>query len=234
MVPDALAAPAIWVSRAGSSAEPRDFRGQPLGCEIRLHDAHRPARLGQHAGIGELVLIECVRQRHQNGGPADGGKLGHGGSAGARDDEMSGGHARRQVGKERRALGGDAEARIGRAHDVDVLGAHLLHDAQTRAHALRQALDGRRHDLGHDMRALAAAEHQKTQSLVRRRRAVGRCRCRDHGGRTGLPVKLILPCSFASSRASARKPVAIVLTRDASSRLARPMTPFCSCSTVGT
>ena len=37
-------------------------------------------------------------------------------------------HARRQVGKERRAFGGDAEPDVNRAHAVEVLGARLLHD----------------------------------------------------------------------------------------------------------
>ena len=67
---------------ATSSAASRSRR------EAALLDADGAARVRQHAGIGKLVLIERMRQRHQNGGPADGGKLGHGGGAGAGHDQM--------------------------------------------------------------------------------------------------------------------------------------------------
>src|SRR5262249_37043052 len=43
--------------RAGKRA---DFARQPIGREIVLAQAHRPARLLQHAGIGGLILIERV------------------------------------------------------------------------------------------------------------------------------------------------------------------------------
>ena len=112
MVPADLAACAMRARRAGVAGQSRDLRGQALGREVALLDADRPAGGLQHAGIDELVLIERMRQRHQDGRPADGGKLGHRGGAGAGDHQMGGRHARRQVGKERRDLGGDAEPGI--------------------------------------------------------------------------------------------------------------------------
>ena len=50
-----------------------DLRRQTLRRKIALLDADRSASLRQHAGIGELVLIQGMRQRHQDRGPADGG-----------------------------------------------------------------------------------------------------------------------------------------------------------------
>src|SRR5712664_2255863 len=58
--------------RAGKRAE---FGRQPIGREIILPQAHRPARLLQHAGIGGLILVERVGQRHQDGRPPDGGEF---------------------------------------------------------------------------------------------------------------------------------------------------------------
>ena len=48
--------------------EAGDLGGEPLGRERRLLDPHRAARLRQHAGIGHLVLVERMRQRHQMAG----------------------------------------------------------------------------------------------------------------------------------------------------------------------
>ena len=131
-------------------------------------------------------------------------------------------------------LGGDAEPGISRAHRVEVLGARLLHDAKPRAQIGGEPLDCRRHDLGHHARALAAAEHQQAQLSARLRRGIGRRRRGDHlaAHRIAGEGHLALP-ERGSSFASVRKPVAIAVTRPASRRLARPMTPFCSCSTVG-
>ena len=48
-----------------------DFGGKTFRGEIALLEQNRAPGLCQHAGIGALVLIERMRQRHQNGGPAD-------------------------------------------------------------------------------------------------------------------------------------------------------------------
>ena len=109
-------------------------------------------------------------------------KLGHRRGAGARHDQMRRRHALRQIGKERRAFGCNAEPRIDLAHGVEVFRARLLHDAQPRAHIGAEALDRLRHDLRHHMRALAAAEHEQPQRAARLRRGIGRGRRRDHGG----------------------------------------------------
>ena len=52
--------------------------------------------------------------------------------------------------------------------------------------------------------------------------------------RIGFPLNVILLRQRRLKFFSVRNPVAIAVTRGASSRLARPITPFCSCSTVGT
>src|SRR5215472_17162340 len=43
-----------FLRRAGKRG---DLRRQPIGREVLLLEPHRPARRGQHAGIGGLVLI---------------------------------------------------------------------------------------------------------------------------------------------------------------------------------
>ena len=98
VVPADLAACAMRGEAAGSVGSSRAISGgQAIGGEIALLDADRPARFRQHAGIGELILIQRVRQRHQDRRPADGGQLRHRRGAGARNRQMRGRHARRQV-----------------------------------------------------------------------------------------------------------------------------------------
>src|SRR5215472_10163984 len=53
----------------GLGGEPRNFGGETIGRELALRDPQAPARLRQHAGICELVLIDRSRQRHQDRGP---------------------------------------------------------------------------------------------------------------------------------------------------------------------
>ena len=102
---------------------------------------------------------------------------------------MGGGHARRQVRKERRGLGGNAELGVGALHGLDVLGARLLHDRQADQQRRRDMLDRFRHDLGHHARALAAAENQQPQFSAYVRRGVGRAAAAITSARIGLPVK---------------------------------------------
>ena len=56
---------------------------------------------------------------------------------------------------------------------LDVLLARLLHDGETLAHLGRQTLKRRRHSLGEEARALAAAEDEEQQPASRLRRLVG-------------------------------------------------------------
>ena len=76
--------PADGAGAFGHRRQPRrlggkhgDFRGQPVGREISLRNPKRAARLRQHAGIGELILIDRAGQRDQDRGAADGAKFGH-------------------------------------------------------------------------------------------------------------------------------------------------------------
>ena len=67
----AARAAAISASRCGSAAKRGDLRREPIRRELVLRNADRAAGLHQHAGIGELVLVDRARQRHQDRGPAD-------------------------------------------------------------------------------------------------------------------------------------------------------------------
>ena len=112
---------------------------------------------------------------------------------------MRGGDARRQVGEERRDLGGDAQPRVGLAHARQILVARLLGEQQPRAQRRVEPLDRRRHDLGHDARALAAAEHQQAQRARPAPAAAnGVAAAAITAGRTGLPVRVALAASAGS------------------------------------
>ena len=50
---------------------------------------------------------------------------------------------------------------------------------------------------------------------------------------SGLPVQRVLAAIAPWAPFSMGKPVAMILTREARKRLARPITAFCSCSSVG-
>ena len=169
-------------------------------------------------------------------GPADRGEFRHGRGAGARDHQMARRHPRRQIGEERRDLGRDADA----AHRCRARAAISSSRAcctmlQPRPQTRLEPLDRRRHDVRHDARALAAAEHQQAEAArpasERRDRAsppprsppaAPDCRC----GSSWRPA----PDRLSSTPA---KPVAIAVTRGASKRLARPITAFCSWIMVG-
>ena len=57
--------------------------GEPLGGEIGLLHHQSRAGLLEQGGVGRLVLVERVRERHQDRRAADHGELGDGGGAGA-------------------------------------------------------------------------------------------------------------------------------------------------------
>ena len=88
-------------------SERHNFSRQPFGSESLLDQPKRSAGIIENAGIGELILIDRVRQRYKDGRPADRGQFGNRRSAGARHDKMARRDARRQVGKERRHLRGN-------------------------------------------------------------------------------------------------------------------------------
>ncbi len=131
MVPAVFAASAIAPDAAGSPARTANFRGQPLRRELVLHDPDRPARLFEHTGIGELVLIDRARQRHQNRAAVRSADSSAMVEAPERDTTRCAAAMRTgRSGEERRAGGGHAELGVVRRDRVDVLGARLLNDVQ--------------------------------------------------------------------------------------------------------
>src|SRR5499427_2132461 len=144
--------------RAGKRA---DFARQPIGREIVLAQAHRPARLLQHAGIGGLILIERMGERHQDGWPPDGGEFCDRRGARARDHDVARRDPRRQIGEERRDVSRDLRPGIDVSDPCEVLLARLLHHCEARLQITRKPFDRTGHDVGHDPRALAAAEYHQ-------------------------------------------------------------------------
>ena len=165
------------VSRCGAAARRRELGGKPPRGESVLGEPDGAAGRFEHAGIGELVLVERMRQRHQDRRPADRGEFGDRRRPGARHDQVARRHARRQIGEKRRDLGGNGELGIGAAHPGQILVAGLLHDRKPRPQGRFEEPDRGGHDIGHDAGALAAAENQEPQRIARRR--IGRRRGRD-------------------------------------------------------
>ena len=121
---------AIAASRAGSAANAEISDASRSGVNSALRNPQGRIGLRQHAGIGELVLIDRAGQRHQDRGPADRGEFGDGAGAGARHHQMARRQPRRQIAEERRQLGIDLEPVIDRAYPRHVFLAHLLRQDQ--------------------------------------------------------------------------------------------------------
>ena len=172
----ASSAPAAWRG-LGHGGEPcriggkrGDLRRQPFGRELVLARRMRAAGPLQHAGIGVLVLIERVRQRHQDGGPADRAQArppSRRRSARPPDGSPPSAPAGRR--RTARPRAPTLQLGIGLAHARQILVARLLHDHEPLRSVRLEPLDRGRHDVGHDARALAAAEHEQAQRAARRR-----------------------------------------------------------------
>src|SRR5438874_805298 len=89
-------------------------------------------------------------------------------------------HAQHQIrqplGEERRDFGCDLGPGIDVRDPGEVLLARLLHHREARSHIAPESLDGERHDVGHDPRALAAAEDEQAYRPRRLRSGIGRGR----------------------------------------------------------
>ena len=198
-------------SRCGSPASAAISAASRSGVKSRCSMRMAPPASVQHAGIGELVLVERMRQRHQDRGPADGRKLGHGRGAGARDDQMRRRHPRRQIGKERRA----PRPRRRAAHRSRAPRRGPPRAPAARSTSARASAASSRSIAAGTISAITRAPWlpPNTSSCERSagvRRGIGRCRRRDHRG----PHRIAGARAFAAARsriehASVGKPVAI-------------------------
>ncbi len=134
-------------SRCGSAASRVISAARRAGRKIILAQPDGAARRSSTAALALLVLIERMRQRYQDGGPPDRRELGDSRGARARDHQMRRRDPRRQVRKERRDLGADAQPRIGVANLRQILAARLLGDQETDPQRLVEPFDRGRHDL---------------------------------------------------------------------------------------
>ena len=165
----------------GLGHQPRNLGGYPFGRELGLADQERSARRGERRGVGQLILIERVRQRHQYRRPADGRDLGHGRGARARDHQMAFGHARGQVRKESGDLRRHIEPPIDRTHRIrDPLRGIAARRGCANARACGSASTARGHHFAHHARTLAAAEHDEAERLARPRNGEDFFRGRGH------------------------------------------------------
>ena len=149
-------------SVSGACQQSADAAGQALRRSDPSARCTKRRPIRRAGCVLQLIVVEGMRQRHQDRGPAHDRKLGHGGGAGAADDQMGLGHVSGRLAKK--------VARCARTPRPDrpldalqVLLAALLHHEQAGADLLGQQRQRRRHGVGEKARALAAAEHQQRE-----------------------------------------------------------------------
>ncbi len=137
----------------------------------RLQERMAPPPFRRTMALASLILIERMGQRHQKSAagrwPTSSATVPKPRSA-TRPDELAA-IARRQVVEKKGAMLGVRPApwRIARARAGMIFLARLLDDLEPHLqHAARVRATAAGHDIGHDARTLAAAEHQQTQRTV--------------------------------------------------------------------
>ena len=94
--------------------------------------------------------------------------------------EMSRGDALRHIGEEWLQVRLEIELPHIVAHRIDILGPALLGDKQRAAHGVWQLPQDRRHELGENLGALASAEHEQMERLIRLGATIGRPGCGEY------------------------------------------------------
>ena len=158
-----LAAAAWAASFSGAASAPRRIAARRSGGELGLRHDNRAARGRQRRRVGGLVLVERVRERHEDRSAADDRKLGDGRGAGPADDEMGGCDPRRQIGEEFGDLDRKAHPRAGRCDPRRVLAPRLLGEADPLPLVGAHERNRRRNHVGHHPRALRTAGHENVQ-----------------------------------------------------------------------
>ena len=232
--PALLAASARRVKSFGSASACARRSASHCGREPGLAHDVRSAGFGEMRGVGGLVGVERVRERHENGRAPDHRQFRHGRGAGAADHQMRCRHARRQIGEERRHIGVHFQPGIGALDAGKVLAARLLHDDETGALLIGQQADGGGNHIRHDARPLRAAGDEKAQLVIGETRE-GQRRRRDH--RRAHRIAHMHHLARAARPKGPRfrgSREAMTFARLLRNLLARPMTAFCSCRISGT
>ena len=221
-------------SRAGSAASAAISAASRSGVNSACGETDRAARVHQHAGVGELVLVERMRQRHQDRGPADRGELGDRRGAGARDHQMAAAMRAGRSGKNGATSASTLKPGIGLADARHVLLARLLHDLQPHLQARLEPLDRGRHDVGHHRAPWLPPNTSRLKRPAGVERRIGRRRGREHRRPHRIAgVRRLRGERRRRCRGCRQSPSRSRRTRGASIRLARPITAFCSWITVG-
>src|SRR5688572_25229959 len=119
--------------------------GQSRAGEVRLGQDHRSACSFQDLGILHLMIINCGRQRNENGRLAASCQLRHCHGAGTRYNDIRGVDGRWHVIHKRQDSGRDAGPPIGLTHPIMVRLARLMRDGHVRPlfEKIRKPLDCR-------------------------------------------------------------------------------------------
>src|SRR5262249_3766943 len=127
----------------------------------------------QYRRIGGLVLINGMRQWHENGRPTDRRKLRDCRCSGTGDDEMRTGDTLGKIGEKGGHFGSNPSSPITLLDSCQIFLARLLHNRKAPPQILVQERNGWWHDICHDASPLTAAKYQESQRTRRFRCDVG-------------------------------------------------------------
>ena len=166
--PRRLAAAAASVSASGDGSSCAIAPPRRSTRQILLLNAPSAARFGKLDRVLQLIVVDGMRQRHQDRRPAHHGKLGNRGGSRAADDEVRLGHLLGQVvekARQVRAHAGWPGRRLRPASDPP--GRHCC--TMKRCSRMPSGSSGEcgRHHVGKEPRTLAAAEHQQREGADR-------------------------------------------------------------------
>ena len=122
-------------------------------------------------GIAQLVIVQCMRQRHHDGRAADDAELGNCRGARSAHHKVRTGDALRHVHEEGREIDFEAHLPVGGGYGIHVLRPHLLGEPYPNALLRAHRREHLGHELAEELRALAAAEDEKVEAIE------GRVRC---------------------------------------------------------
>ena len=143
---------------------------QTLGREVLLRHQHGSASVSQGACVRVLVVVGSIQVGHQDRRAGQRQQLGHRRGAGAGDQEIGRGHARRHISEKTGEFGSETVRRVGSAHPLEILWPTLLRQIEPLTQLLRQQRYGRRHHVAEYTRSLAAAQDQNPEVVLGSRR----------------------------------------------------------------
>ena len=147
--------------------------GNALRGQLFLRQQEGPSHIDQETGIACLMIIDRVRERHQNAGHARRRQFRHGQCTGPADHQVSPVVSAGHIFDERHAVGAHPHLGISGFKRGNMFFARLVHDL--RQLFCRQLGHAQRHAFIQCLRAEAATDHQQPQGTAAFPQPLGGC-----------------------------------------------------------